>query len=92
MTNVCLQVGSIDGKKVDSSRDRREPFLLRLGVGALVDGLDAAIGVMSLGQECRITVPPAFAYGKGGLPPLVPPDTPLVFQIQLLAFGESVLI
>lgn len=40
---------------------------------------------MSVGQRARVTCPPEFAYGAAGKPPLIPKNSTLVFDIELLS-------
>jgi len=38
---------------------------------------------MKAGGVRRVTIPPDMAYGKRGVPPTIPPDSTLVFEIEL---------
>lgn len=75
-----------NGKKFDSSKERNQAFLFRLGMGQVIEGWDIAVERMSRGQVAEITIPPCYAYGDGGYPPIVPPSSTLVFQIELIDF------
>ena len=75
-----------NGKKFDSSRDRKQFFLFRLGMGQVIDGWDVAVSKMSIGQLVEVTIPPMYAYGEQGYPPVVPPRSTLIFQIELFDF------
>eukprot|EP00928_Gymnodinium_smaydae_P029208 TRINITY_DN22065_c0_g1_i1.p1 TRINITY_DN22065_c0_g1~~TRINITY_DN22065_c0_g1_i1.p1 ORF type:complete len:631 (-),score=94.77 TRINITY_DN22065_c0_g1_i1:16-1908(-) len=55
-----------------------------IGLGQVIDGWDAGILTMSLGETAALAVPHAFGYGARGLPPRVPPYADLTFHIQLL--------
>lgn len=57
-----------------------------LGIEQVVKGVDRALPLMSVGERTKMTFTPEYAYGKAGLPPLVPPDTSLTFDITLLGF------
>lgn len=74
------------GKKFDSSKERNQAFLFRLGVGQVIEGWDMAVAKMSRGQKAEVTVPPCYAYGEAGYPPVVPPSATLIFQIELIDF------
>jgi peptidylprolyl isomerase len=74
----------LDGTKFDSSRDRNEPFELKLGAGMVIKGWDEGIPGMKAGGKRKLTIPSDMAYGKSGHPPVIPPDSPLVFDVELM--------
>ncbi|KIO20601.1 hypothetical protein M407DRAFT_245739 [Tulasnella calospora MUT 4182] len=78
-------VGTLtDGKKFDSSRDRGKPFVTQIGVGRVIKGWDEGVVQLSLGQKAILTCTPDYAYGDRGFPPLIRPDSTLVFEVELL--------
>ena len=72
------------GAMWDSSRKRGRPLRFRLGAGQVIPGLDAAVSQLSLGMRARITIPAELAYGERGFPGLVPPNSAIDFDIELL--------
>ena len=72
------------GAKVDSSRDRGSPYTFRLGTNAVIPGFEQTINSMLIGGKRRSIVPPSLAYGATGNGSSVPPNTWLVFEIELL--------
>mmetsp|Transcript_14786 Transcript_14786/g.30309 ORF Transcript_14786/g.30309 Transcript_14786/m.30309 type:complete len:114 (-) Transcript_14786:244-585(-) len=74
------------GKKFDSSRDRKQAFLFRLGMGQVIEGWDVAVSRMSRGQLAEVTIPHMYAYGEQGYLPIIPPRSTLVFKIELIDF------
>ncbi|PPQ84128.1 hypothetical protein CVT25_003341 [Psilocybe cyanescens] len=74
----------LDGKKFDSSRDRNSPLVTKIGVGSVIKGWDEGVPQLSLGQKAILTVSPDYAYGAGGYPPIIPPNSTLKFEVELI--------
>ncbi|KAJ3176586.1 FK506 binding protein proline rotamase rapamycin-binding protein [Geranomyces variabilis] len=78
-------VGTLDnGKKFDSSRDRGQPFVTKIGVGQVIKGWDEGVPQMSLGERATLNITYDFAYGERGHPAGIPPSANLTFDVELL--------
>jgi peptidylprolyl isomerase len=73
-----------NGKEFDASWKRNEPFTFTLGKGQVIKGWDQGVEGMKVGGRRELIIPAELAYGKAGSPPTIPPNSPLVFVVDLL--------
>ncbi len=75
-----------NGKKFDSSYDRSEPFLFKLGVGEVIKGWDEGVAGMKVGGKRKLIIPASLGYGAQNVGNgLIPPNSVLLFDVELVA-------
>ena len=73
-----------DGTKFDSSYDRNLPFETQIGVGQVIKGWDQGMMGMKVGGKRKLTIPPELAYGSQGAGDVIPPDSTINFEVELI--------
>lgn len=71
-----------DGTVFDSSVDRGEPATF--GVSQVIAGWTEALQLMKVGDKWRLFIPPGLAYGEASPTPAIPPNSALIFDVELL--------
>jgi FKBP-type peptidyl-prolyl cis-trans isomerase len=72
-----------NGTEFDSSRGR-DPLAFVVGAGRVIPGWDEGVMGMAEGTRFKLVIPPALGYGAAGAEPVIPPNSTLVFDIELL--------
>ena len=72
------------GQKFDSSRDRGQPLVFRIGTGRVIRGWDDGIEGMQRGGKRELQIPSGLGYGARGAGKVIPPGASLVFEVELL--------
>ena len=85
-TLVVEYTGTLsDGTVFDSTQKHGKPFSFELGAGRVIKGWDQGLAGMKVGGKRKLTIPPALAYGDKGMPPIIPPASTLVFDVELVS-------
>jgi FKBP-type peptidyl-prolyl cis-trans isomerase len=72
------------GKEFDSSWKRNQPFSTALTPGSVIPGWVKGLTGARVGSRRELIIPPNLAYGKAGQPPTIPPNSTLIFVIDVL--------
>jgi len=73
----------VDGTKFDSSHDHGGPLTIKIGVGLVIKGWDEGVMSMKVGGKRKLVIPPQIGYGARRMGD-IPPNSTLVFEIELL--------
>ncbi|KAI8644255.1 FK506-binding protein 2B [Parasitella parasitica] len=77
------------GVKFDSSLDRSQPFVFKLGQGQVIQGWDQGLLNMCIGEKRKLVIPPSMGYGDRGAGGVIPGGATLVFEVELLDIQKS---
>jgi FKBP-type peptidyl-prolyl cis-trans isomerase FklB len=77
----------LDGTEFDSSFKRNEPAVFP--VGGVIRGWTEALQKMKVGSKWKVFIPSDLAYGDQGQPPVIPPASVLIFEIELLGIEKE---
>lgn len=77
------------GKVIESSRKmRHRPFEFVVDAGQVIRGWDVAIKKFSFGERSKVNVTAKYAYGPKGFPPCIPPNSDMVFDLELIKWWK----
>jgi FKBP-type peptidyl-prolyl cis-trans isomerase FklB len=75
----------IDGKEFDSSYKRNKPSSFQ--VNKVIKGWTEALQLMREGDKWELFIPPELAYGERGAGKAIPPNSALIFEVELLSIN-----
>ena len=85
-TILINYVGTLEnGQKFDSSLDRGQAFQTQIGVGQVIKGWDEGIIGMQVGGQRKLIIPASLGYGQTGVSGVIPPNSTLIFEVELEA-------
>ncbi len=73
-----------DGTVFDSSYKRGKPLTFTLGQGRVIQGWEIGIEGIREGGKRKLTIPPELGYGESGVRGIIPPNSPLIFEVELI--------
>lgn len=73
-----------DGTEFDSSIKRGQPIEFTLGRGQVIKGWDEGIALMNVGDKYQLIIPPELGYGAAGAGNVIPPNSVLIFDVELV--------
>lgn len=83
-------IGTLEnGKKFDSSRDRKETFLFILDAGEVISGWDIGLASMKLGEISKFFIRSDYAYGEQGIGKDIGKNCNLYFEIELISINKD---
>lgn len=88
MVNYTARVAA--GEVYDSNQELGEPVPLKANVGMMIPGWETGLLKMSIGDEGRIMIPSAQAYGEDGYLTVVPPDADIIVDIEIVDRVEPI--
>jgi peptidylprolyl isomerase/FKBP-type peptidyl-prolyl cis-trans isomerase FklB len=77
----------VDSAVFDDSRKRGEPAVF--GVDQVIPGWSEALKLMDVGSRYKLAIPSSLAYGEQGAPPVIEPNSVLLFDVELIAIEKK---
>ncbi|KAK3328299.1 peptidyl-prolyl cis-trans isomerase fkr-2 [Cercophora scortea] len=74
-----------NGKKFDASYDRGDPLNFTAGKGQVIKGWDEGLLGMKIGEKRKLTISPDLAYGNRAVGGVIPANSTLIFETELVA-------
>jgi FKBP-type peptidyl-prolyl cis-trans isomerase len=84
-------VGTLqNGTEFDASKKHGDqPFSFDLGKGRVIKGWDEGVAGMRIGGKRKLTIPPHLGYGARGMGDKIPPNSTLVFEVELVDIAKK---
>ena len=76
--------GKLENGKVFDSSVGKDPLTFTLGAGQMIPGFEQGVTGMKVGGKRTVTIPPSLGYGEQGAGDAVPPNSTLIFELELV--------
>ena len=80
--------GRLTDDTLFSSNREKKPFRFHLGYGHVIQGWDKGLAGMRVGGVRRLIIPPEMGYGERSIGKVIPPNSTLIFEIELLSVAD----
>ena len=77
--------GKLENGKVFDSSVGKEPLTFVVAAGQMIPGFDQGVQGMKVGGKRTITIPPSLGYGEQGAGDVIPPNSTLIFDVELVS-------
>jgi len=88
LVNIAYKGMLPDGQVFDQSILHGGPYEFELGIGQVILGWDMMVAEMKKGEKRLVAIPPEFAYGMEGAAGLIPPNSYILFELEVTGFTE----
>lgn len=68
---------------IDTSENREEPVIVKVGAGDMLPGIEEGIMGMGKGNTRLLVIPPELAFGTRGIPGIIPEDATVYVEINV---------
>lgn len=75
---------ALGGAEFDNTWTRKEPFVCIIGRSNLIPGMDEAVRKLNMGTQAVVIIPPALGYPEKETPPNIPPNSTLIYEVEIL--------
>ena len=73
-----------NGNEFDNSFKRKQPFVFQIGLRQVIPGWEKGLMGMKVGGKRTLKIPPSLGYGSRGAGDLIPPNSTLIFEIEII--------
>lgn len=80
--------GKLDDGTVFDTSSGRDPISFVQGTGSVIPGWEQGIEGLTIGTKKILVIPPELAYGKDGFPGVIPPNSTLTFDIEIVSISD----